>query len=97
VEEFRLAQEAAVADVTHQHVDVRIDDVVHGGEAVTVGTEWAAFVELPEEDFDVELTAHAWPIDGLALATVEDLDPYVAGSHATVGRLLAPRRPRLRR
>jgi hypothetical protein len=97
VEEFHQAQEHALADVTRQPLDVRIDGVLHVGEAVTVGTDWAAFVELTEEDFDVELAAHAWPMKDLALVTVEDLDPYIAGSRARVGPLLAPRRPRLRR
>jgi hypothetical protein len=83
------------ADVTRQPIDVRIDGVVQTGEAVTVGADWAAFIGLPEEDFDVELTAHAWPIDDLAIVTVEDLDPYIAGARATVGPLLKPRRPRL--
>jgi len=97
VEGFRLAQEEALADVTRQPLDVHIDGVVHSGEAVIVGADWAALVELPEEDFDVELTGRAWPIDDLAIVTVEDLDPYIAGSRATVGPLFMPRRPRLRR
>jgi hypothetical protein len=80
VEEFHQAQQHALADVRRQPLDVRIDGVVHEGEAVIVGADWAAFVELPDEDFDVELTAHAWPIDDLALVTVQDLDPYIAGS-----------------
>jgi hypothetical protein len=96
VEDFRLAQDEALTDVTRQPLAVRIDGVVHSGEAVTVGTNWAAFVELPDEEFDVELTAYAWPIDDLAIVTVEDLDPYIAGARATVGPLLTPRRPRLR-
>jgi hypothetical protein len=70
---------------------------VQTGEAVTVGADWAAFIGLPEEDFDVELTAHAWPIDDLTIVTVEDFDPYIAGARATVGPLLKPRRPRLQR
>jgi hypothetical protein len=69
---------------------------LYAGEAVALGNDWAAFVELPEDDFDVELTARAWPIDDLAIVTVEELDPYIAGSRATIGPLLAPRRPRLR-
>jgi hypothetical protein len=97
VEEFHQAQEHALTDVARQPFDVRIDGVVHAGVAVAVGTDWAAYVELSGEDFDVELTAHAWPIDDLAIVIVEDLDPYIAGSRATVGPLLAPRRPRLRR
>ncbi len=97
VEEFHQVQEEALADVRRQPLDVRIDGVVHAGEAVMVGANWSAFVALPEEDFDVELTAHAWPIDDLAIVTVEDLDIYVAGARTTVGPLLAPRRPRLRR
>jgi hypothetical protein len=97
VEEFRLAQEEALADVIRQPIDVRIDGVVQTGEAVTVGTDWAAFVRLPEEDFDVEFTAHAWPMDDLAIVTVEDLDPYIAGARSQVGPLLKPRRPRLQR
>jgi hypothetical protein len=96
VEEFRLAQEEALAAVIRQPIDVRIDGVVHAGEAVTVGDDWAAFVGLPDEDFDIEFTAHSWPIDDLAVVTVEDLDPYVAGARAAVGPLLKPRRPRLR-
>jgi hypothetical protein len=96
VEEFHQAQEHALAAVPRRPLDVRIDGVVHAGVAVTVGADWAAFVELPDEEFDVELAAHAWPMDDLALVTVEDLDPYIAGSRATVGPLLAPRRPRLR-
>jgi hypothetical protein len=94
VEDFRLAQNDALAAVTRQPIDVRIDGVVHAGEAVTVGDDWAAFVALPDEDFDVEFTAHAWPIDDLDIVTVEDLDPYVAGARAAVGPLLKPRRPR---
>jgi hypothetical protein len=97
VEDFRLAQEEALADVIRQPIDVRIDGVVHSGEAVVVGDDWAAFVGLPNEEFDVELTAHGWPIDSLAIVTVEDLDPYVAGARAAVGPLLKPRRPRLQR
>jgi hypothetical protein len=97
VEDFRLAQEKALAGVTRLPLAVRVDGVLHDGEAVTVGDAWAAFVELPGEDFDLELTADAWPIDELALVTVEDLDPYIAGSRTTVGPLLAPRRPRFRR
>jgi hypothetical protein len=97
VEGFRLAQDEALADVTRQPLDVRIDGVVHAGEAVIVGDDWAAFVALPDEDFDIELTAHAWPVDGVAIVTVDDLDPYIAGAHATVGPLLKPRRPRLQR
>jgi hypothetical protein len=95
VEEFHQAQEQALAVVTRQPLDVRIDGVVHAGEAVIVGDDWAALVELPGEDYDVELTAHAWPIGDLAIVTVEDLDPYIAGARATVGPLLTPRRPRL--
>ncbi len=95
VEDFRLAQENALADVTRQPIAVRIDGVVHSGEAAIVGDDWAAFVALPDEEFDIELAAHAWPIDDLAIVTVEDLDPYIAGAHATVGPLLKPRRPRL--
>jgi hypothetical protein len=97
VEDFRLAQEEALAAVIRQPIDVRIDGVVHAGEAVIVGDDWAAFVGLPEEDFDVELAARAWPIDDLAIVTVEDLDPYIAGARAAVGPLLKPRRPRLQR
>jgi hypothetical protein len=97
VEDFRLAQEEALADVTRQPIAVRIDGVVQTGEAVIVGDDWAAFVGLPDEEFDIELTAHAWPIDDLAIVTVEDLDPYIAGAHATVGPLLKPRRPRWQR
>lgn len=95
VEEFHQAQQNALADARRQPLDVRIDGVVHGGEAVTVGDDWAAFVDLPAEDFDVELTAHQWPIDDLAIMTITDLDPYIAGARAMVGPLLAPRRPRL--
>jgi hypothetical protein len=80
VEGFRMAQEEALADVTRRPLDVRIDGVVHAGEAVIVGADWAALVELPEEDFDVELTGRAWPIDDLAIVTVNDLDPYIAGT-----------------
>ena len=97
VEDFRLAQEEALTDVTRQPIDVRIDGVVHAGEAVIVGDDWAAFVGRPDEEFDIELTARAWPIDGLAIVTVEDLDPYIAGARAMVGPLLKPRRPRLQR
>ncbi len=96
VEDFRLAQEEALAEVIRQPIDVRIDGVVHGGEAVIVGADWAAFVRLREEDYDVEFTAHAWPIDDLAIVTVDDLDPYIAGARAAVGPLLKPRRPRIR-
>jgi hypothetical protein len=95
VEDFRLAQEEALAAVTRQPIDVRVNGVVHSGEAVSVGDDWAAFVGLPEEEFDVELTAHAWPIDDLAIVTIEDLDPYIASARASVGPLLKPRRPRL--
>lgn len=91
VEHFRLAQEEALAAVTRQPIDVRVDGVVHSGEAVIVGDDWAAFVALPEEEFDVELTAHAWTIDDLAIVTIEDLDPYIAGARASVGPLLKPR------
>lgn len=96
VEDFRLAQEEALTAVTRQPIDVRIDGVAHAGEAAVLGDDWVAFVGLPEEDFDVELTAHAWPIDDLAIVTVENLDPYVAGARAAVGPLLKPRRPRFR-
>jgi len=95
VEDFRLAQEQALAAVTRQPIDVRIDGVVHAGEAVIVGDDWAAFVGLPEAEFDIEFTAHAWPIDDLAIVTVDDLDPYIAGARGAVGALLKPRRPRL--
>jgi hypothetical protein len=97
VEDFHQAQQHALAEVTRQPLAVRIDGVVHGGEAVTVGDDWAAFIQLPDEDFDLELTARAWPVDNMAIVTVEDLDPYIAGSRATVGPLLTPRPPRLRR
>jgi hypothetical protein len=97
VEEFHRAQENALADVTRHDLDVSIDGVVHHGEAVIVRDDWAAFVELPAHDFDVELTAHGWPMDDLAIVTVEDLDPYIAGSRAMVGPLFMPRRPRLSR
>jgi hypothetical protein len=97
VEDFRLAQEEALAHVTRQPIDVRIDGVVHAGEAVSVGADWAAFVGLGDEGFDIELTAHAWPIDDLAIVTVDDLDPYIAGARASVGPLLKPRRPRFHR
>ena len=95
VEDFRLAQQQALADLTRQPIDVRIDGVVHDGEAVIVGDDWAAFVGLPDEEFTIEFSAHAWPIDDLAIVTVEDLDPYIAGARATVGPLFKPRRPRL--
>ena len=97
VEDFRLAQEEALAAVTRQPIDVRIDGVVHAGEAVLVGDDWAAFVGLPDQEFDIEFTARAWPINDLAIVTVEDLDPYIAGARSVVGPLLKPRRPRLRR
>lgn len=97
VEEFHQAQQHALADATPRPLDVAIDGVVHVGQAVIVGADWAAFVELPEEEFDVELSARAWPMEDLAIVTVEDLDPYIAGSREAVGPLLAPRRPRLRR
>jgi hypothetical protein len=97
VEDFRLAQEKALAAVTRQPIDVRIDGVVHAGEAAIVGDDWAAFVALPDEEFDVELTARTWPIDDLAIVTVENLGPYIAGARAAVGPLLKPRRPRLQR
>jgi hypothetical protein len=95
VEQFHQAQEHALAGVTRKPLDVAIDGVVHAGQAVVVGADWAAFIELPDDDFDVELIARAWPIDDLALVTVEDLDPYIAGARAAVGPLFAPRRPRL--
>ena len=95
VEDFRVAQEEALRAVTRQPIDVRIDGVAQGGEAVIVGDDWAAFVGLPDEEFDIEFTARAWRIDDLAIVTVEDLDPYIAGARAAVGPLLKPRRPRL--
>jgi hypothetical protein len=96
VEEFRLAQEQALTEVTRQPVDVAIDGVVHAGEAVSVGKNWSAFIGLPDEEFDVELIAHGWPMDDLAIVTITDLDPYITGSRAAIGPLFAPRRPRFR-
>ena len=94
VEEFRLAQEQALSEVTRRPVDVAIDGVVHAGEAVSVGNDWSAFILLPAEEFDVELVAHGWPMDDLVVVTITDLDPYVIGSRAEIGPLFAPRRPR---
>jgi hypothetical protein len=97
VEEFHQAQERALAELVPQPLDVRVDGVMRTAEMVSVGDDWAAVVPMPDEEFDLELSAHAWPVDNLALVVVEDLEPYIVGARAEVGPLLLPRRPRLPR
>jgi len=97
VEEFHQAQERALADLVPRPLDVRVDGEMHTGEMVSVGDDWAAVVPMPGEEFALELTGHAWPTSDLALAVVEDLEPYIIGARAEVGPLLLPRRPRFTR
>jgi hypothetical protein len=94
VEEFHQAQERALADLVPQPLDVRVDDVTRTGEMVSVGDDWAAWIPMPDEEFDLELRGHAWRRDDLALVAIDDLEPYIAGSRAAVGPLLLPRSPR---
>jgi hypothetical protein len=97
VEEFHRAQEQALAELAPQPLDVRVDGVTCTGEMVSVGPDWAAFVPVADADFDLELRGHAWPLDGLVLQVIDDLEPYIAGTRDQVGPLLLPRRPRLPR
>jgi hypothetical protein len=97
VEEFHQAQERALAELAPEPLDVRVDGVSRPAELVSVADAWAAWIPIPDEDFDLELTGHAWRRDGLALVVIADLEPYIAGSRAMVGPLLLPRRPRLPR
>jgi hypothetical protein len=94
VEEFHQAQERALAELVPQPLDVRVDGVSRTGEMVSVGDDWAAWIPMPDEEFDLELRGHAWRRDDLALVAIDDLEPYIAGSRAAVGALLLPRRPR---
>ena len=93
VEEFHQAQEQALAELGPQPLDVRVDGVTRTGDVVSVGDDWAAWIPMPDDDFDLELRGRGWPRDDLALVRIEDLDPYIAGSRAAVGPLLLPRSP----
>jgi hypothetical protein len=93
VEEFHHAQERALAGLVPQPLDVRVDGVTRTGDMVSVEDDWAAWIPLPDEDFDLELRGREWPLDDLALVLIEDLEPYIAGSRAAVGPLLLPRNP----
>jgi hypothetical protein len=96
-EEFHQAQERALADLVPQPLDVRVDGVTRSGEMVSVADDWAAWIPMPEEEFDLELRGHAWLRDDLTLVPIDDLEPYIAGSRAAVGPLLLPRNPRIPR
>ena len=97
VEEFHQAQERALADLVPQPLDVRVDGVVRKAQMVSAGDDWAAWVPMPDEEFDLELAGHSWPTSDLAVVAIDDLEPYIAGARAAVGPLLLPRRPRLPR
>ncbi len=76
-------------------MQVFVDGAARPGSLLRVGEEWAAYVPLPEQVFDLELLAHGWPVGQLMVGAVPDLTPYVAGDRADLGPLLLPRRPRL--
>lgn len=95
VEEFHQGQERALAELAPQPLDVRVDGVTRTGDVVSIGNDWAAWIPMPDQEFDLELRGRGWPRDDLALVVIEDLEPYIAGSRAGVGPLLLPRSPRL--
>ncbi len=97
VEEFHQAQEGALAELVPQPLDVRVDGVTRTGDVVSVARDWAAWIPLPDEEFDLELRGRGWPREDLTLVRIEDLEPYIAGLRATVGPLLRPRSPRFLR
>ena len=96
VEEFHRAQERALTELAPRPLDVRVDGVSRTGEMVSSGDGWAAWIPLPDEEFDLELRGRAWRQDDLALVVIDDLEPYIAGTRATVGPLLLPRSPNFR-
>jgi hypothetical protein len=96
-EEFRALEEQALAELVPQPLTVLVDGTARIGQRLEVGQNWAAFIAMPEEPFDLTLGARGWTTDNLSLTAVHDLDPYIAGSRREVGPLLLPRRPRLNR
>lgn len=96
-EELREMQRQARTELPTQAAQILVDGTARPASLLRAGADWAGYVPIPEQAFDLELLAHEWPVEHLVISAVPDLAPYLAGSRADLGPLLMPRRPRLHR